>query len=138
MNTHHIQDGGTVPGIGPGAWDSAVLAREQETAAAIAFLHETKQSKDQSNAIVYRLYTEDTEHDGDSGVSRLVTRYFAGATIYAATGLWQGATEYGLVVEIVATSADLQSIIHLAGDIKVQNHQSSVLMTWAPVSRLDV
>src|ERR1035437_7694529 len=118
----------TVPGIGPGNWDSAVLAYNQEH----------KQSKDQSNAVLYRLYTEDIADDGNSGLELLVSRYFKGATIYATTGLWLGNRESGLVVEIIATAADLQAIVHLAGDIKVQNHQSSVLVTWAPVSRLDV
>lgn len=118
----------TVPGIGPGNWDSAVLARNQEL----------KQSKDQSNAVLYRLYTEDVADDGNSGLELLVGRYFPGATIYATFGLWQGSRESGLVVEIIATAADLQTIVHVAGDIKVQNHQSSVLVTWQSISRLDV
>ena len=112
--------GKTVPGIGPGAWDSAILAREQERKAL-------------NTAIVYRLYTEDAP-----GLLALISRYFSGATILYGSGLWLGKVEAGAVIEILATSNDLQSIIHLAGDIKVQNHQSSVLVTWAPVSRLDV
>src|ERR1035437_6640041 len=126
----------TVPGIGPGAWDSAILAREQETAAAIAFLHETKQSKDQSNAVLYRLYTENTYPIGKT--QELIGRYFDGFTLYLTTGVYLGIIESGLVIEVVATTADLQAIVHLAGDIKVQNYQSSVLITWASVSRLDV
>jgi len=115
MNTNQ-----TIPGIGPGAWDSAILAREQERKAL-------------NTAIVYRLYTEDRP-----GLLVLISRYFSGATILYGSGLWLGKVEAGAVIEILATSNDLQSIIHLAGDIKVQNHQSSVLVTWAPVSRLDV
>ena len=110
----------TTPGIGPGAWDSAILAREQERKAL-------------NTAIVYRLYTEDAP-----GLLVLISRYFSGATILYGSGLWMGKVEAGAVIEILATSNDLQSIIHLAGDIKTQNHQSSVLVTWAPVSRLDV
>ena len=135
----------TVPGIGPGAWDSAVLAREQEEKAKYKFAsdplvrshyfeNEPVQSKDQSNAIVYRLYTEAAQ----PGLLVLISRYFSGATILYGSGLWLGKVEAGAVIEILATSNDLQSIIHLAGDIKVQNHQSSVLVTWAPVSQLDV
>jgi hypothetical protein len=120
MNTHHIADGGTVPGIGPGAWDSAILAREQERKAL-------------NTAIVYRLYTEDSRN-----LAELISRYFAGATIVYGTGLWMGVVEIGAVIEIVATKNDLQDIVSLAGDIKIVNHQSSVLVTWAPVSRLDV
>jgi hypothetical protein len=120
-----MENNRTVPGIGPGAWDSAILAREQERKAL-------------NTAIVYRLYTEDVAQDGNSGTSALIARYFAGSTTYAATGRWLDAIEYGLVIEIVATKGDLQAIVNLAGDIKTQNYQSSVLVTWAPVSRLDV
>src|ERR1035437_2592056 len=118
--------GKTSPGIGPGNWDSAVLARNQEL----------KQSKDQSNAVLYRLYTENTYPIGKT--QELIGRYFDGFTLYLTTGVYLGIIESGLVIEVVATTADLQAIVHLAGDIKVQNYQSSVLVTWAPVSRLDV
>ena len=120
MNTHHIADGGTVPGIGPGNWDSAILAREQERKAL-------------NTAIVYRLYTEDSRN-----LAELISRYFAGATIVYGTGLWVGVVETGAVIEIVATKGDLQDIVSLAGDIKMVNHQSSVLVTWQSISRLDV
>ena len=116
----------TVPGIGPGAWDSAILAREQERKALNA-------------AIVYRLYTEDTVGVVPTPLSGLIVRYFPGASIfYGVLGIWEGQIEKAVVIEILATSADLQSIIHLAGDIKVQNRQSSVLVTWQSISRLDV
>ena len=152
LQTSKVTSGKTTPGIGPGNWDSAVLAQEQERKAESDKACQCwqyhvqpcirpdckRQSKDQSNAVLYRLYTEDIADDGNSGLELLVSRYFKGATIYATTGLWLGNRESGLVVEIIATAADLQAIVHLAGDIKVQNHQSSVLVTWAPVSRLDV
>ncbi len=111
-----------IPGIGPGRWDKHALARAQELAALAP-----------SDSIVFRLYTEDK-----SNLTDLVARYFAGATLYLATGLWKGSTEQARIIEIVGTLDDLQSIVHLAGDIKERNHQSSVLITYQPIKRLDV
>ena len=86
-----------------------------------------------NTAIVWRLYTE---HRGN--LTMLVSRYFSGATLIAAQGLWQGLVELSTVIEIVGTGADLQNIVFLVGDIKVVNNQSSVLVTYAPVSRLEI
>lgn len=80
---------------------------------------------------LYTLYTEDKPN-----VAELVSRYFTGATIYHASGLWNGALESTIVVEIVASETDLQNIVNLAGDIKHANAQDSVLVTWARVSSL--
>lgn len=113
----------TVAGIGPGAWDSGRLAREQETHA----------NANRYTAVVYRLYTENKH-----GIVSTVARYFDGATVFPADGLWRDTTEDSVVIEIVASRADLQRIVNLAGDIKVRNNQSSVLVTWQAVSRLDV
>ena len=113
----------TVPGIGPGSWDAGKLAREQEQSA---------QTPD-TQAIVYRLYTEAKDTLAD-----IVSRYFAGATFTFTVGLWQGTPEDSTVIEIIGTRADMQSIAHLAGDIRLANNQTSVLVTWHPISRLDV
>ena len=86
-----------------------------------------------SQPVLYRLYTE-----YNPNLSMLVSRYFAGATIYTAQGLWQHASEVSAVIDILGNRTDLQAITHLAGDIKHRNEQSSVLVTWATVSRLDV
>ena len=108
---------------------TAALADKQEAHAAHA-------------AILYRLYTEDVAGDihasngGSAGA--LVARYFAGATILPALGFWNHQTEASLVIEILGTLRDLQTVIHLAGDIKQENAQSFVLVPWIRVSRLDV
>ena len=82
---------------------------------------------------VYRLYTE-----YHSNLGTLVNRYFAGATIYTADGIWQGGAEKAAVIEIIALEQNLQAIVNLAGDIKEVNHQSLVIVTWQPINRLDV
>lgn len=96
------------------------LAREQENRA-----HRV--------TVVYRLYTE-----YKPGIPALVSRYFTGATILDAIGLWDGSTELACVIEIVGTHADLQAIAHLVGDIKVRNNQSSVLVTRQRVDILPI
>jgi len=77
-------------------------------------------------AVVYKLYTEDK-----SGLIELIARYFDSATLTYGVGLWQGKTEASRIIEIVGTLADLQKVINLAGDIRVKNNQSCVLVTWS-------
>ena len=88
-----------------------------------------------SHAVVFSLYTE--QHPN---LLALVSRYFDGATIYPyAFGLWPGGVEHTAVIEIVGTMDDLQRIVHMAGDIKTVNAQTSVLVTWVRLDgRLDV
>lgn len=112
----------TVAGIGPGRWDKGELARAQEAHAAI---------ESRNPSVVYRLYTEDKPN-----VRELVSRYFDGATILFARGLWQGQTEDSVVIEIVALKSDLQKVVHLAGDIREVNQQTAVFMTYQTVKSL--
>ena len=81
----------------------------------------------------YRLYTEDKP-----GLIDLVKRYFQGATFFYGVGLYDGQIEASRVIEIVGTLADLQKIVDLAGDIRVVNAQSSVLVTWTRSTSLNV
>jgi hypothetical protein len=85
----------------------------------------------QGDSVLYTLYTEDYPN-----LIELVSRYFPGATLYYAIGWWQGGIESSRVIEIVGKHDDLQRIVHLAGDIRHVNNQSSVLVTWAPVNSL--
>ena len=107
-----------------------------------ATLADTQEAHAAHAAILYRLYTEDVAgaiYDCNGGnIGALVARYFSGATILPAVGLWQRRTENSVVIEILGTLRDLQMVIHLAGDIKQENAQSFVLVTWIRVSRLDV
>ena len=92
---------------------TARLAREQETHAPF---FETR--------VRYRLYTE-----GVGDIVGLVSRYFAGATIIPALGVWGGEVESSAVIEILGTDADLQRVVDLAGDIRVTNKQYAVYVT---------
>ena len=76
-------------------------------------------------AVTYRLYTEDVP-----GLVDLTKRYFKGASFFYGQGLSDGQIEAARIIEIVGTLADLQRIVDLAGDIRVTNHQSTVLVTW--------
>lgn len=94
-------------------------------------------------SIAYYLYTEDKPN-----LHELTARYFQGATIFHADGLWTPGLsdelsqptvrEQAAVIGIIGTRADKQRIFDLAGDIRHVNTQSSVLVTWHAVSRFDV
>lgn len=86
-----------------------------------------------NQAVVYRLYTE-----ANGNLAELTSRYFSGATLVFTSGLWEGKAELGTVIEIIGSATDLQSIVHLAGDIRQVNDQSSVLVTWNNVNLLNV
>ena len=92
-----------------------------------------RMSGKKTETVLFSLYTEDRPN-----LVQLIARYFDGATIYSAHGIWKGAIEKTTVIEIVGTFANLQRIFDLAGDIRVLNNQGSVLVTWRPVSRFDV
>lgn len=117
----------TVPGIGPGGWDAGKLAADQIKA------WDSKAERTANGAILFRLYTEWADN-----LVELVSRYFGDATIIPTIGIWRGETEDGAVIEIVGTVADLQSVTHLAGDIRHRNEQSAVLVTWGTLSTLMV
>jgi hypothetical protein len=85
---------------------------------------------------LYTLYVGQPKMAVDVTCSSIVARYFPGATIRSAVGLWQGETEFCKTVEIVATRADLQNIVSLAGDLRHVYGQESVLVTWTSCSSL--
>jgi len=86
-----------------------------------------------ADAVVYTLYTEDK-----TGLLTLVSRYFDGATVTRAIGLWKSDREAAVVITIIGASADRQKVFDLAGDIRIANNQTAVLITWQNVSRFDV
>lgn len=93
--------------------EQAALRRPDETTA------------DRSRDILYRIYTEHK-----ANLPAIVARYFDGATIYQTIGLWQGQTEIGAVVDIIARPSDRARMVSLARDIRDTNGQTSVLLTW--------
>jgi hypothetical protein len=111
------------------SWLTRKLAQAQETFAA----DKRASRAEVSPSVEYRLYTEFYPN-----LLELTARYFDGATLYFGTGLYEGNTESGGVIEIVATKDDLQKVVFLAGDIKHVNAQKSVLVTYAPVTAVSV
>lgn len=142
----------TVPGIGPGGWDSTFLSRSQEAHAGIARIAHahTKCANCGKHAcgpagsptcaqlqrfgdpdvhvpvapsVLYSLYTEDT-----GVLDRIITPYFAGATILSGTGIWKGSLEPCAVIQIVAAPSDRVRVLQLARAI-IRTGQTSVLVT---------
>ena len=91
------------------------------------------EARPSNQAVVYRLYTEDL-----GNLTELTSRYFSGFTLLFGNGVYQGVAESGVVIEVIGSTSDLQSVVHLAGDIRQVNNQSSVLVTWNNVSLLNV
>src|SRR5712692_7554561 len=100
-----------------------VLSLAQETAARSLWPED----------VLFTLYTEDRPN-----IQTYVSRYFSGATLVNAVGLYQGQTELAKVVYIVGTLADLQKAFDLAGDIREVNGQQSVLLTWQRIEAYSV
>lgn len=106
-------------------WQSGRMAREQDNRGTYGVTPPP--------SVRYTLYTE-----AYPNLVELVSRYFAGATFFQAEGLWFQQKEATTVIEIIGTEADRQQVVYLAGDIRHVNAQSSVLVTWETVGRLDV
>lgn len=66
----------------------------------------------------------------------IVARYFQGATLTRAAGLWDSVLENSDIIDILATADDLQKIVFLAGALRHVYGQDAVLVTWAPTSSL--
>jgi len=88
-----------------------------------------------NRATVYRLYTEDVARPDSQFLTQfstvqLIARYFPSATLTHADGLWEGQREASLIIEIIGETADRQRVFDLAGDIRIVNRQTAVLITW--------
>lgn len=76
--------------------------------------------------MLYRLFTENKNYEQ---VKKLVCKYFDGATIIKAEGIWQGESEHSLIIEIcwgVITSKN--EIDQLCYAIKKLNQQDKILV----------
>lgn len=81
-------------------------------------------------------YTIDTEFFAN--LPEIVSRYFQSFSSRTVSGWYRGVAEMGTAITIVGTLADLQTITNLALDIKTTNKQDNVLVTYDPVTRLDI
>lgn len=79
-------------------------------------------------ATTFRIYTEDTLQPFAPFLQRFG---FDGATIYSATGVWQGTTERSAVLEIIAPYARRVDVVRMAAAIAAEHNQTAVLLTWA-------
>lgn len=126
-------------GIGPGGWDSKALANAQGQAVDSTAEQLTPKPFAGTVKTVYRLYTEDTRRNETIA---LVKRYFEGATLSYGIGLdarTQATDENAVTIEIVTSKPDaLQRVLDLAGDIREQNSQVSVLITRQSVDTFEV
>jgi hypothetical protein len=100
---------------------------------AMTAAQEAKATAKSADVVVYRLYTENFPNLG-----KLTARYFMGFTLIPTEGYYNGWKENGTVIEVIGSALDLQSIVHLAGDIRQVNNQHSVLVTWGGVNLLNV
>lgn len=82
-----------------------------------------------SNALLYRLYTEDK-----ANLTAIVSQLFPSATLIHTVGLWQGQLETGRIIEIVGFPSDSQRVLALARRIKTENKQDAVLVTSQSLS----
>lgn len=64
-----------------------------------------------------------------SSVANIAARYFEGATVYDAFGLWRGALELSVVVEVYGDEEELKKAEQLAVELKQFFAQESVLVT---------
>lgn len=69
----------------------------------------------------FRFYTNDLPE-----IREVVTQRLEAATLMAAVGLWKGAQERSLIVEVIAEDLDPWA---LAEEIKQVGHQEAVLVT---------
>lgn len=79
------------------------------------------------NKMLCRILTENKNYQD---IVKLVDKYFSGAIIIKADGLWQGQIEHSLVIEISIDHNEQSDIEHLAFAIKKHNEQDAVLVQY--------
>lgn len=109
------------------------VSEAQERSVRLRRIAEQNRAMQKSKSVTYRIYTEDRHN-----LAYLTGRYFDGSTLLYGNGAYKGTSEDSVIIEVIGTSADLQKIVDLAGDIRVVNAQESVLVTWSEVSTLDI
>ncbi len=78
--------------------------------------------------VTYRIYTEDINRDR---VKRFIEKSFQSYTLFTGEGVFNGASENSLVIEIIAscTPGNEDAIKEIAQRIKFSNQQQVVLIT---------
>ena len=83
----------------------------------------------------YRIYTEDMNRDG---IREIVSDQFDSYTLIPCQGVWKGAAEDALIIEIIETSDRVGDIGDVAARIRQVNKQEAVLFTRTEVTALAV
>jgi len=78
----------------------------------------------------FKIYTE---NKNTRELIELVKSELEAATIYFATGIWQGATEESMVIEYITSEVDAEimkrRLRKLMEKIKIMNRQETVMLT---------
>jgi hypothetical protein len=80
--------------------------------------------------VLYRIYTEDINHEA---TVNLVSSRFEGFTVITGWGFWQGKAEATIIFEVEGSETTRIIVEAVANEIKLANHQQSVLVTATPV-----
>lgn len=81
-----------------------------------------------------KLYTIFTERKNVEGIEAILNRYLAGYTLTECTGVWRGAKEESLRIDVLIFAMDMESkylgnaIQQICREIAVLNKQESVLL----------
>src|ERR1700684_2732905 len=75
-------------------------------------------------AVSWKIYTESKQ-----GLFDVVARYFPNATFTYGDGMFEHELEAACVIEIIGDYDDMQTIVHLCGDIREKFKQQEVLFT---------
>jgi len=87
------------------------------------------QSKANRDSTLFRIYTE-----AKASTEEIVGRYFDGFTILSGVGHYLGGTESADVIEIVAPHGDMQTVFYVADALRVENKQTTVIVSWHSVN----
>jgi len=74
---------------------------------------------------MYRIYTEDVNREL---IEQIVADSFDGYTLLPATGVWKGAREQSVVIEL--STEDKARVFETARQIKAANKQEAVLVDY--------
>lgn len=80
--------------------------------------------------VLYRIYTEDINR---AWVIAYVSAAFDSFTLIPSTGVWKGAAESSLVIEIVGNRSVSPAVYGTAVGIKAHNNQDAILITQHPI-----
>jgi hypothetical protein len=75
--------------------------------------------------MIYRLYTEDKNRET---IKEIVGKYFEGYSLIPCDGVWKGASEKALIVEIVVQPPSSNAVERIAREIKEANRQETVMV----------